>query len=506
MITATPGRATEPAERAGLVGLGVLAGVALVTGIAVVMGGGPALVVALGALLALVALASTDVAVAAFVFALYLNLPTVASELHGVPQSASQLVVLLLAVPLVRDVGLRREPVPLTPTHLWVLAYAAAMLLAAAWSFNPGDSVEALRGFVLEGLLLFVLVTSTVRTTSTLRRVTWALLAAVVVMAGLSVLQQVTRAYDDDFGGLAQITTRGVLIDEGIVADTFQPRLAGPIGEKNRYAQVLLVSLPLAVALAAGATRRRARLAALAAAALALAAIVLTYSRGAAVAVVLVAVFLALIRQVRWRHLALGAVAAVAAVSIMAPEFLERVGSIGDVDEVADTGGDADGALVGRATANLAAWHVFLEHPVVGVGPERFFHDHSQRAGNEVGLRFFETPRRAHNLYLEVAADLGVVGLVSFLGATVGTVVALDRRRRRCRERPDLAHLAAGYEAALVGYLTSGLFLHLAFQRYFWLLLALAAAAWWSIGRELEEASGALELVDDHPRPAEQGA
>ena len=502
MITTSSDR--SPAGGGGAA-IGWLVGsVGVVSLIAMVMGGAPALAIAAGALLALVAFAAADAAVAAFVFALYLNLPTVASDLHGVPESASQLVVLLLAVPLLRDIGLRREPVPLTPTHLWVLAYAVAMLVAAAWSFDPRDTVEALRGFALEGLLLFLLVTSTVRTTTTLRRVTWAVLAAVVVMAGLSLVQQATRSYDDDFGGLAQITTRGVRVEEGILGDTFQPRLAGPIGEKNRYAQVLLVTVPLALALAAG--RLRARVAALAAGALALAAMVLTYSRGAAVAVALVAVFVALIRLVRWRHLLAGAVVLVVAVGTLAPEFLDRVSSIGDVDEVAETGGDADGALVGRATANLAAWRVFLDHPLVGVGPERFFHDYSQRAGNEVGLRYFDTPRRAHNLYLEVAADLGVVGLVAFLGATVGTVLALDRRRRECVGRPDLARLAGGYEAALVAYLVSGLFLQLAFQRYFWLLLALASAAWWSIGRELSTGSGALEVVDDRPRPAEQRA
>jgi hypothetical protein len=37
--------------------------------------------------------------------------------------------------------------------------------------------------------------------------------------------------------------------------------------------------------------------------------------------------------------------------------------------------------------------------------------------------------------------------------------------------------MAAGFMLALVGYLASGLFLHLSYARYFWLILALGGAA-----------------------------
>jgi hypothetical protein len=37
--------------------------------------------------------------------------------------------------------------------------------------------------------------------------------------------------------------------------------------------------------------------------------------------------------------------------------------------------------------------------------------------------------------------------------------------------------MATGFLLALVGYLASGLFLHLSYARYFWLVLALGGAA-----------------------------
>ena len=72
---------------------------------------------------------------------------------------------------------------------------------------------------------------------------------------------------------------------------------------------------------------------------------------------------------------------------------------------------DLDGApdVVAFATSNLAALSVFLEHPVIGVGPDQYFRNYSQDAGNQLGLKHFDRNRQAHSMYLEVLADTGIV-------------------------------------------------------------------------------------------------
>jgi hypothetical protein len=50
--------------------------------------------------------------------------------------------------------------------------------------------------------------------------------------------------------------------------------------------------------------------------------------------------------------------------------------------------------------------------------------------------------------------------------------------------------LASSFIFALVAYLTTAAFLHLSYQRYFWVLLGLANAVVWSLGREAEEQLG----------------
>ena len=75
------------------------------------------------------------------------------------------------------------------------------------------------------------------------------------------------------------------------------------------------------------------------------------------------------------------------------------------------------------------------------------------------------------------------------------TLRNLNRVRRRALEsRPELSRLAAGFMLAVLAYMTTGIFLHLAYQRYFFFLVALAAAASSIAMRELS-ADAKLEPV-----------
>ena len=266
---------------------------------------------------------------------------------------------------------------------------------------------------------------------------------------------------------------------------SLRPRLAGPIGEKNRYAQVLIVVLPLCVYLARTEGRRILRWAAAAAGALALCGMMLTFSRGAAIALVATLVVAAALGIVRARYVAALLIGAVGLTLLVAPDYLSRVQSLSAADSALSTNTSADAAVVGRATENLAALHAFADHPVLGVGPGQYFRQYSQEYANQLNLRFLENNRRAHNLYLEIAADTGAVGLAAFLAVVGATLLGLWRMSTLWRHRhPPHAYLAQAMILALVAYLASGAFLQLSYQRYFFFLVALANAAIWILRRE----------------------
>ena len=443
-----------------------------------------------------------DFAVLAFFFILWANLAVVATRFHGVPQIVGSAVILLLAVPLARYILVERQPLAVTPVLPLVFIFLAALLLSAALSKDPGVSRAPVVLYLTEGLLLFLIVSNAVRTTATLSRVLWVLILAASFMGTLSVYQELTHTYGNDYAGLAQVEGYGTGGGFNVApADSQQkvlrPRLGGPLGSKNRYAQILAAVLPLALIRAFGERTRRLRLAAAGGSLLIVGGLLLSFSRGAAVAVFVTLLLMALLRELRFRQLLVALALITGIVLLVVPDYVTRLRSLQGVTALSSTDSSQrpDTALTGRQTENLAAWNTFLDHPVVGVGPGVYFKEYSREYGNRLGVRYLHSERRGHSLYLELAADTGLVGLSAFM-AMVGTaLVLLYRHAKRLRGRDAQgAMVASSLFFGLFAYLACGMFLHLSYQRYFWALLGLASAAIWTLRREAED-----ELVRPPP-------
>jgi putative inorganic carbon (hco3(-)) transporter len=408
-----------------------------------------------------------------FAAALYLNLPVLAAREAHVPAALTGgFALLLLLVPFLTRVVARRASLVLTPALGPMIAYLLVLVVSAVLAGGgASETVGPIATFLTEGLLLYALVTNLVRTPEQLRAVVWTVVAAGALLGLISLWQEATHSYHNTLGGLAQVDQTGFDVGTDV-----HPRLAGPIGEKNRYAQVLLVLVPLAVSRARIEPRRGARLAAAGAAGLIACGILLTFSRAAALAAAAVVLAMVALRTVSVRQAVAMALAAIALVVVVAPEYGTRLRSLDTADSALSQSSTADAAIKGRATENVAAFHVFRDHPLLGVGPGQFFHRYSAQYANALDLRFLKQNRRAHNLYLEIAADTGVAGLAAFLSIVAVTMAGLWRVRRR---DPELAALANGLLAALIAYMATGVFLQLAYQRYFWFLVALANSAVW---------------------------
>ncbi len=478
-----PARRPSPRDRA-LPGALVIAAAALLG--AAVASRAPALVALalLPLLMALVARPGRAVIVFAGVF--YLNLPVlIAHHLHA-SGALSSAFALLLVGPLLGYLVVGRRPLVATPALVLMIGYLVVLTLSAiAAGGGRSGTVAPIVTFLTEGLLLYLLVSNVVRTPAQLRAVMWTVVLAGALMGLVSLWQELTHSYHATLGGFAQVDDTGFDVGTALTGKDLRPRLAGPIGEKNRYAQVLLVLLPLAVARARAEQRRSLRLLGAGCAALILCGAMLTFSRGAAVALGILVLAMAAVRMISLRQLLVALLATVALVAVIAPDYVARVQTLGGADAAFSQSPGTDAAIQGRATENLAALHVFRDHPLLGVGPGQFFARYSAQYGNALDLRFLAGNRRAHSLYLEIAADTGLLGLATFLaivGVTMGQLWALTEFWRR--RDPELAMLARALLLALLAYMATGVFLQLAYQRYFWFLLALANAAVWMLRRQ----------------------
>ncbi len=207
------------------------------------------LIVAAGVLLLVGLMAvvlSPDIATVMVTFIVYSNVAVVAVRFHGAPYILGAVVPLLLVFPVMHYLLHRREDIVIMPTTLLAIAYLLVQLVSALFSDNVTLAQAKLMTFISEGLLLFVLVTNAIRTPETLRYVIWALLAAGILLSIFPLYQQITGTFNNNYWGFAQAEGRGFSTgEETLFGEVRQPRLAGALGEKNFYAQIMLMLVPI---------------------------------------------------------------------------------------------------------------------------------------------------------------------------------------------------------------------------------------------------------------------
>ncbi len=445
-----------------------------------------------------------DLATLAVFFILYANLAVVASKFHGVPQVFAGSFLLLLCLPLVNYLLIRRQKIIIDRPLRWMFGFLLVALTSALFAADWSESASWIGTYLLEGVVLYFLIINVVRNVATLRRAVWALVLAGSFMGFFVAVSEVTQSFDSDLAGLAQRdTSRGVdqVQSNGVhLLRTREKvrtshRAEGTIGEPNRFAQVMLVVLPLALFRFWNESSPLLRLGAAGAGFLIAGGAMLSYSRGGFLALAMMVGLLVSLGYVRLKHAVAGALVGMLLVAVVAPGYVLRMSSIRGVEQLfaPDSAVDADGATRGRMTEMLSALMVFLDYPVLGVGPGQYapYYSIDYQANPDIAFRNIQESRRAHSLYLEVAAELGAVGLGTLLAIVYMVSRRLWRVRRECMERhPRLAHFATGFWFSLVAYMGTAMFLHLSYQRYFWMILALSAAAVRVLEQEIRHDAG----------------
>ncbi len=428
--------------------------------------------------------ARPDTASVIVIFLIYTNAAVVLVKFHGVPDVAALALPLALSAPFAWRVVLRREEVVVTPALPWMLVLLVVELLSTAFSAYATDAAQNVLDYAVEGIALFFLVVNVVRTRATVVAATWSVVSAAALLGVISAFQEMTGTYGNSYFGFAQVknTTGGFFTGaQSLLGAVRQRELSGPIGDPNFYAQIMLIAIPLGLALVL-ASRRPASKALAAAMTLFIAVgMILTFSRGAAVAAVLLVPLMLMLRMVRWQHVVAVALATLLLL-VAVPEYGKRVATLDVLSNVFTSEGvslqGADVSLRSRATENLAAALMYVDHLILGVGPGEYPAYYRQYA-DKIGLEVQVANRQPHTLYLGLAAETGTLGIVAFLAILLATLGALIRARRLALGSGDhvMAFIVGGFILSVAGFMLTGLFLHLAFARYAWLLLALANAA-----------------------------
>jgi putative inorganic carbon (hco3(-)) transporter len=427
-----------------------------------------------------------DVATALTVFLLYINFPAILTKQHGLPDIVAGGFLGLLFIPIGYHLFTKGASLRGDRTLILMSVLLLVMLVSSFRAVDGAIAADHLLKYVTEGVLLYWLFINVIRTRITMMRVLWTLLAAGALLGSLGLFQEITGSYQQEFGGLAYrnyVAPAQDAAGELIVRRQTWDRAQGPVDEPNRFAQIMIVLLPIAFLAYRSGRSLSARIFAALAGLVILAGVAITLSRGAVVALLLLAVALATIRWIRPAHLGIVILLLFMSLPVVSPFFLPRVLSIVNVthlleDDPADRQ-QADGAIRGRTTSMLAALHVFRDYPILGVGPGQFRQYYLQYVDNpDIKFRDIRTTRRAHTLYFEMGAETGVFGLGLFVLIAVLLARSLWQWRERWKGRDDeLADLATACCLSICTYLATAVFLHLSYQRYYWFLIAVGGAA-----------------------------
>ncbi len=410
-------------------------------------------------------------------FVIYSNIAVVAVNFHNVPSIAAKAIPAMLAWPLFHYLFIRKEGIVIGPCLFWIVGFGIVQLIGVLYSDRPEIAWDSLHTFLFEGIVLYLLITNMVRTPTILRNTTWALLIAGCLMGGVPLYQQLTGSFENEFGGLAQTGGEpGFGTGEITVAgEVDQKRLCGPIGEKNRYAQIMLLLIPLGLYRIKHEKHRGLKLLAFIATALAGIGSLLAFSRSTILVVGLVILFAAGMGYVNTKRVLIGGLICLSLI-LLTPQYRTRMATLANLGGLVSSGqhSNADGALKGRATEMGGAVLAFLDHPLFGVGPGMFKYV-SREYGERIGYRALKDNRQAHSLLPGVAANNGLLGLICLIGVFWTLISNLNRAYRSLEQTsPAIAETAIAYCLVIVVYFASGLFLHFAFIRYFWLMVAIA--------------------------------
>ena len=360
----------------------------------------------------------------------------------------------------------QRERIFSHPAFLFVLlSFVGWSLLSATWAEYPAAAIETFTRY-LPNAFLFLIVFAAVRTREQLLWV----VGAFVIGAFLS--------------GVYGLIVPPPAADIG--------RLAGAGGDPNETAAAMVAGLSLATALAIALRGKPlARMAAGAAGVICMLALFLTSSRGGLIALavaLIAAVFLGGRRRGTMLVAATGAIlVTVFYFATIAPESVrERV--------IHPEGG------TGRVDIWTVGWRMVRDNSIQGIGSGNFATS-SIHYLLEPGVLLrddfiVDTPKVAHNTYLQVLAELGIVGFALFMTILLFSFVCAFKAHRVAAAAGDreLDIIARATVVALVALFSAYIFVSRDYGKQLWLLLALCPVMLEIARRELRTRLSAADL------------
>jgi len=332
-----------------------------------------------------------------------------------------------------------KKKIPMTAPIVVLMLFSVWMTVTTLFALEP-DLAWKEWNRVMKTMLMIFITLLTVRTVSDVK------MLAVVVALSLG--------FWGFKGGMYTILTGG------------RSGMMGPSGsyitDNNTMALAMVTTVPLLVYLVSQAPTKWLKRGAIALAGLTAVAALGSYSRGALLGAMAMSAFLWLKSHNKAKiGVAILLVAPVIYLS-MPDQWTDRMHSINEYQE--------DASAMGRINAWHFAFNVANHFPLGGgylVFTPRLFYLYAPRP---------EAFHVAHSIYFQVLGEHGYLGLTLFLLLFVFGWRTARRVSRHCQDKPELAWamgLARMCQVSMIGYLSAGAFLSLAYYDLIYYILTI---------------------------------
>ncbi|MEO0438438.1 MAG: O-antigen ligase family protein [Pseudomonadota bacterium] len=196
-------------------------------------------------------------------------------------------------------------------------------------------------------------------------------------------------------------------------------------------------------------------------------------SRGAQLAVLVQSYFMFVHGKIRVTTLIGAAAVLYVGLTLLPDEQMERFSRMGE-----------DKTSIQRLLYWEHGWDMMLEYPAFGVGYFNFVPYYESFYPEDM---LYSNAQLAHNIFVQVGADLGFIGLACYM-VLILFGFSLPRRaikRLRALDQYDdwRIPVAKGLMVSFLGFLVSGQFVSIVYYPYMWIHLGLCFALWNSTRR-----------------------
>lgn len=418
------------------------------------------------AAMAFTALSRPTFGLMALVIVIFAQIQRVFTEFLYLPGPGQPLVGFLILVALIRFLIFDERAAGWLKNTLLLGVYLIFLVLSVAVAQEAGPAMEELFD-VAQNILIAALVIYILKDFASLKAAVWAVIVAGLLMGSISVFQNLTNTYNNQYWGLGGSEFSGYV---------GRPRATGPYMTPNPYAQVLVVIFILALDRTWREKKTPLRLLAGASALLCALALIFTDSRGGFANLLFTLFVFFLFNRPNLNSLIVVGVFALVVARFLPNNFFDRLMTLTELFN--SNGAIYDESFRGRASENIAARMMFADYPFFGVGLNNYSENY-QKYSREIGLDPRREQRDPASLYLQVLAEQGLIGFTVFIFFVLSIFAKLFKAHKdfKALKMPDEMYLTSALFAALAGYMFMSLYKNDAYSNVFWTLVGMCVSA-----------------------------